>query len=273
MKVITFLQEKGGVGKTTSSTIVAADLSRRGYKVLLIDGDSQGHATLALNLKRSDGMYAFMVDGEAPNNILKAVNPELYGLGEKDYNLWVITGGGKTRLIPDMMQQKDSGVAVTTLKKRLEQLATAFDFVVIDTSPSISNLHIAYYVASDWIIAPTECTYLPMEGLFTSIDHLKSMHEQLSPKGIKVASLLGILPTKFYGREIVQYENLGYLKGRYEGLVLPYMRRLSDWEKAAQVGEILFTFAPNGDAMKDAKRVVDDILKRLEAEEKANVIS
>ncbi len=273
MKTITFLQEKGGVGKTTSSTITAADLARRGYKVLMMDGDSQGHATIAFNIKRSDGMYAFMVDGESPNNVLKAVNPELYGLGEKEYNLWVISGGSKTRLIPDMMQQKDSGVAVTTLKKRLEQLSSAFDFVIIDTSPSISNLHIAYYVASDWIIAPTECTYLPMEGLFTSLDHHKAMKEKLAQQGIKVAEILGILPTKFYGREIVQYENLGYLKGRYEGMVLPYMRRLSDWEKAAQVGEMLFTFAPNGDAMKDAKRVVDDILKRLEAEEGADVLA
>jgi chromosome partitioning protein len=272
MKVITFLNEKGGVGKTTSSTITAADLARRGHKVLVIDGDSQGHATLAFNLKRGDGLYSFMVEGADPNSVLKAVNPELFGIGAKEYNLWVITGGSKTRLIPEMMQQKDSGVTLMTLKKRLEQIATAFDFVIIDTSPSISNLHIGYYVASDWIIAPTECTYLPMEGLFTSLDHHKAMKEQLAEKGVKIAELLGILPTKFYGREIVQYENLGYLKGRYEGLVLPYLRRLSDWEKAAQVGEMLFTFAPNGDAMKDAKRVVDDILKRLEVEDSANVV-
>jgi chromosome partitioning protein len=261
METITFLNEKGGVGKTTSAIVISSELARQGYKVCLIDGDSQGHATLALNLPKERGMYSFLGENAPAKDVLRAVDPQSYGAEE--YNLWVIPGNAATRNLQQMMSE-NNGVTILTLKERIEKLANTFDFVIIDTSPSIGTLHISYYIASDWIIAPTECTYLPMEGLFASLEHLEEIRNQLEVgRNVPIAKLLGILPTKFYGREIVQYENLGYLKGKYEGMVLPYLRRLSDWEKASQVGELLYTFSPNGNAMKDARAFVDEVLNRI----------
>jgi len=262
MKIITLLNEKGGVGKTTTSIMLAAELARRGNRVCIIDGDSQGHATLALNQDRIDGLYDFVIGDVAINDVLKAVDPYLYN--SDDYNLFIIPGGARTRNISPMISDKESNISVLTLKHRIEKIAGSFNYIIIDTSPSISNLHIAYYIASDYIIAPTECTYLPMEGLFASLDHLNQMREQLANQNVPCAELLGIVPTKFYGREIVQHENLGYLKGKYEGYVLPAIRRLSDWEKASQIGELLYTFSPSSRALQDNRAFVNAVLERIE---------
>ena len=101
MKVITLLQEKGGVGKTTLAVHVAAGLAVRGARVLLVDADAQGTATSSLGLAPEPGLYNLMVRNMAFQDVVKLVQPEIYE-PPNDHsrgNLFMLPGNLETRLI------------------------------------------------------------------------------------------------------------------------------------------------------------------------------
>jgi chromosome partitioning protein len=271
MKVITFTNEKGGVGKTTMSVLLACRLAAEGFRILLVDGDSQGHASVALNQKRYDGLWALIAEGANPVDVCIHIPTYFYGGQEGEPNLWLLPSSTKTRDIGDFIKNTKNCNELV-LKQRLQLVADRFHYVIIDTSPSISSLHTAYYLASDYIIAPTECEKLPIQGLLRSVTHLQKSRQVFSEAGYDVAELIGIVPTKFYGREVVQHQNLGFLRGKLgDDLVMTPIRRLSDWSKASQVGEPIYVFAPNTSAARDGIRFVEEVKKRLNIEQKIEV--
>jgi chromosome partitioning protein len=256
MQTITFLNEKGGVGKTTMAVLLASYLAHEGHMTLLIDADSQGHATLSVRAKRRDGLYALIKNGEGVQDVAVPVDPNYY---EGD------TGTPTLGLIPSSSRTAElaEGINANTLNLKLQEVDNVFDFVIIDTSPSISNLHLSFYLASDYIIYPTECTYMPMQGLFKSLKHLEKARGFFAERNLPVADILGIVPTKFSGRESVQHQNHGYLMGKYEELVLPPIRRLTDFEKSSQMRTPVFLYEPSGNAAKDAIQFVEEVMQRL----------
>ena len=263
MKVITFTNEKGGVGKTTMSVLLACRLAAEGHRVLLIDGDSQGHASVALNQKRLDGLWAFLAEDANPVDIILPIPSFLYNGQADNHNLWLLPSSTKTRDLGDYIKNASDRNELT-LRQKLALVSDKFHYVIIDTSPSISSLHTSYYLASDYVIAPTECEKLPIQGLLRSINHLQKSQNIFQDAGYAVAELLGVVPTKFYGREVVQHQNLGFIRGKLgDDLVMTPVRRLSDWSKASQVGEQIYLFAPNTAASRDALRFVEEVKKRL----------
>lgn len=257
MKVITFLNEKGGVGKTTMSGTLATLLAQRNYRVLTIDADSQGHLTLFLRHKRKDGFYHLLKNNAAFDQTVIPVPPDYYAGNPESPLLWLIPGSSGTA-------QLDGTLDARLLKHRLAQIEKAFDFVIIDTSPKISDLHISFYLASDYIVYPTECTYMPMQGLFRSLEHLETARAHFAAQNYPVAEVLGILPTKFNGREAVQHENHGYLRGKYEGKLFTPIKRLADWEKASQLRCPINMLGFKSSAADQAAQFVEETLARLE---------
>lgn len=156
MKVITFLNEKGGVGKTTMSGTLATLLAQSKYRVLAIDGDSQGHLTLFLRQSRQDNVYHLLHNNAPFDQVILPIALDYYTGEIENPLLWLIPGASSTARL-------DSKLDARLLKHRLSQIEKIFDFVVIDTSPKISGLHLSFYLASDYIIYPTECTYMPMQ--------------------------------------------------------------------------------------------------------------
>lgn len=256
MKVITLLNEKGGVGKTTCASSIAALLATLGYRVCLIDTDTQGHVADRLKLPPEDGFFALLEQRQAWQQVLRPVDTAMYSNEDDEQKLWVVPGFSKTRLLRN--------INARYLISRLKEIENSFDFVIVDTSPAIGDIHAALFVASDYIIIPTECTRLPVRAVMSTIAHIKNAQEQ-APDDLRVASILGILPTKFNGRKSVHYQNLGWLDGRY-GEIAPVfhpMRYLTDWEKAESKRMTIQQFRPRSGAASDLRIIVDEILDRV----------
>lgn len=261
MKTITFLNEKGGCAKTTMSVALATLLAQQGRKVLLVDADSQGHATLSVKVKRRDGLYHLLMNNAPFDQVLTAVHPAYYGGTDDTPLLWLIPSSENTA-------QLAKGLDARLLKARLDQVAGLFDYAIIDTSPSISDLHLSFYIASDYLIYPTECTFMPMQGLFKSLSHLDTFRawaEQQTPP-VQVGQVLGILPTRFNGKKSVQHQNYGLLQGKYgTEFIFSPIRFLTEWEKASARQVPVTMLGYSNDAAKEAKVFTGEVLDRIEA--------
>lgn len=265
MKVLTFLNEKGGCGKTTSSVSAATLLAQSGYRVLLVDADSQGHATLSVRCKRRDGLYILLKNNAPFDQAVTAVPLDYYGGNKDNPTLWLIPSAENTA-------QLAKGLDARLLKSRLAQVSNLFDFAIIDTSPSISDLHLSFYLASDYLIYPTECTFMPMQGLFKSLAHRDSVEVWAAGQNppVKTGQILGILPTRFNGRKSVQHQNYGLLLGKYgEDKIFSPMRFLTEWEKASAKQLPVNMLGYKNDAAAEAARFVEELLQRMESQSHA----
>ena len=168
MKVITLLNEKGGVGKTTLATHMAMGMAARGAKVLLIDGDPQGHATIRSGMKKAPGLYDLLVRDMEWGAVVKMVPPERFGTpGDvlPDGRLWLLPSNVETRNIANSISE------ASLLAERLEDWSTTIDVVVIDSSPTPSLLHGVFYTATDYVVYPTLLAWTSFDGLVESIKH------------------------------------------------------------------------------------------------------
>lgn len=255
MKIITMINEKGGVGKTTIAVHVAAGLAIRGYKVIIADADPQGHATLCLGLKKEPGLYDLLVRSSPFRDVLRVVQPERYaapGTTPKG-QLYVVPSNVETRSIP--IQISDA----FAVADRFKELDGVVDVVIFDTSPTPSLLHGSIYLATDAILYPTKCEFLSFDGLVESFNHRQMIQPTRERYGLSELKVMGIIPTMFRSSTLVHQENLNKLKTKYGNLVWPEMYMRTTWAEASTVGRLVFSFAPESSAARDMWTVVDRV--------------
>jgi chromosome partitioning protein len=256
MKKISIVCEKGGTAKTTLASNLAAGLAEQGYKVMLIDGDSQGHSTLAMRQRRSSGLANLLLRNAPYRDVVQQVDPSLYGGG--DGLLLLLPGGPSTRKLYEELTNS------LALRNRLSELDGYIDYVVMDTAPSITKLLTAMYFASDKIIFPTQCEFYSIEGLMNSISHLQKSQEMGAERGIQVGESAGVVPTMFNGRESVQHQNYGYLQGTYgRDNVLSPIKQRTAWKQANQMRSPVFRFDSTSPAAKEARRFIEEVGARV----------
>ena len=258
MITIVMLNEKGGVGKTTLAATIGAILAYYGFRTLVIDTDTQGHATLRLGLKREDGFFDLIANNQQWQVVIKALNPEYYGGDTEDSRLFVVPGWSANRKL-------ENDLNAAHLIRRLQEIKNAFDFVIVDTSPKIGRVHTAFFVASDYIIIPTECTRLSVEGVVSTISHIQQIRQEVKNTPYNVAALLGIIPTRFNGNKKLHYQNLGWLGGKYGDDISMFspIRFLTDWEKAEALSIPIHMYKRKRGAAQEALALVSDLLERI----------
>lgn len=257
MKSVTIINEKGGVGKTTIAVTVAAGLAARGYRVLLVDADAQGHATISLKQRKFPGLYNLLVRyedmleeaggdmGRVYAAVTRAIPAAYYGGGEG--LLAVIGSNVETRNIAHSIS--DSWL----LRDRLEPLSNRFDWCIIDTAPTPSLLHGSIYMTSDWIVYPTLCEFWSMDGLAESIKRLDVVQRA---RTVRVA---GIVPMRFRATTLEHRANLDLLREQFGGLVWREVPERIVWAEAASYQRPVFLHDPNSDAASHAWELVDRI--------------
>jgi chromosome partitioning protein len=261
MKTITLINEKGGVGKTTLATHVAAGLAIRGMRVVLADADPQGHASVSLGIRKDPGLYDLLVRGAAFKEVLRPVTPECYyppGYPIKG-QLYVVPSNVETRSIP--IQISDAFAVVD----RFRELEGYVDAVVFDTSPTPSLLHGSIYMATDSIIYPTKCEFLSFDGLRESLAHREGIQPTRARWGLSEIQVMGIVPTMFRSGTLVHQENLNKLKAKYGNLVWPEMAMRTLWAESSSVGQLVYRFAPDSGAARDAWNIVDRVETEMRA--------
>ena len=185
--VISFANQKGGVGKTTSCVNVASCAAEKGLRVLLIDSDPQGNSTSGVGIsKKSIGktIYDVLLDGASPEEVIIKTEFENLSVVPSTLNL----AGAEFELFDTEQREK-------RLKNFIDKCSD-FDLVVIDCPPSLSMLTINALTASDSVIIPMQCEYYAMEGLTQLMFTIRKVKELYN----KSLSVLGILITMYNGR-------------------------------------------------------------------------
>ena len=173
-RVFTVTNQKGGVGKTTTSVNLAASLAAMNRKVLLIDLDPQGNATMGSGIDKSDlsySSYDVLVDEVRIDEAL--VDAEAAG-----YDLL----GANVELTGAEIELLDKDAREYSLTNALSGTKDRYDFVIIDCPPSLSLLTINALTASDGVIIPVQCEYYALEGLTALVNTIARITEKLNPQ-------------------------------------------------------------------------------------------
>jgi len=201
--VITFANQKGGVGKTTSCVNVASCAAEKGLRVLLIDSDPQGNATSGVGVSKKylgKTVYDVLLDGASPAEVVVPTKFKNLSLVPSTLNL----AGAEFELF-------DTEKRETKLKSFVEQ-CTDYDLILIDCPPSLSMLTINGLTASDGVVIPMQCEYYAMEGLTQLTFTIRKVKELYNPS----LSILGILITMYNGRLNLSAAVLAEIKKYYK---------------------------------------------------------
>lgn len=260
MKIITMLNEKGGVGKTTLATHIAAGLAILGKRVVLVDADPQANSTIAFGLAYEPGLYNLVVRHAAFKDVLRVVSHEVYEHPGKPVNglLAVLPSNIETRNIANSTQD------VLIMRKRLREIADFVDIVVIDTSPTPSMLNSSIFMATDAILFPTECEYMSLVGLKNSIDHMLNFKQEKEHMNLGTIDLMGIIPTMYRDKTVGHSTNLEDLRADYSDMVWEPLAQRIDWSDATLMHRPVWNFNPRCKAAKEAWKVVNRVVGVLE---------
>ncbi len=253
MKIITLLNEKGGVGKTTVSVHLAAGLAIKGYRVLLVDGDAQGHATVMFGMAKEPGLYDLLVRNAPFQKTIKPISPEIFEIPNEPVR-------GKLFLLPSNVESRNIATSINNplaVRDKFAQLEGAIDIVLFDTSPTPSLLHGSIALATHGIIIPTLCEILAFDGVRESLLHRDSFINKKQSLGLGSVELLGIVPTRFKHQTLEHTEMLEELQGAFGDVVWNPVHDRIIWSEAARACRPTFSYAPGTQAARDAWALVE----------------
>lgn len=207
MKVISITNQKGGVGKTTSSINIVFYLSKMGFRTLLVDFDPQGNATSGLGIDKNSlsGTMSDVISGE---KFLKDIIIETEWKGLSVAPATPILANTEVELA--LAEGKFS-----KLKMALASVNESFDFVIIDSPPSLSLLTVNGFIASDYLILPVQAEFYAMEGLGQLLESMKLVKKGMNPN----LELLGVLPTMVDSRTTLSGQVYEEIKRFFPGKV------------------------------------------------------
>lgn len=248
--IITVTNQKGGTGKTTTSINLASYLTKFGKKVLLVDLDPQSNATsgLGFELGSRAGLYELMMDNSIP------FNQSIHG-----------TRYGKLDVIAGSQDVAGIGVELVNMERRefvlmdqLQSLAHLYDYIIIDSPPSLGLLTINGLVAADKIIIPVQCEYYALEGLGQLLETIQLISDNLKPS----LSVLGALLTMYDRRNrlsaMVAKEVNKFFPGYVFDTVIPRNVSLSE---APSFGKAIHEYAPLSKGSFAYRQLAQELIK------------
>lgn len=256
MKIITLLNEKGGVGKTTLATHIAGGLANRGKRVVIIDADPQGDATETLGFAPKWIFYDLMVRNMNWGEALAAVPEKVYRVSGCDGELFLVPGNSETQYVAAQLQN-DKG----RIREKVSELESAgVDYVVFDASPTPSDLHNLLISASTNIIMPTQ---LAPASALRGVAHTNKKAEEIQQDaesfGLTVAEVTAIVPTQAKLRTSIQEQILQVLIDQYGDKVWQPQRNSILYDYASLAQKLVFAYDPNHDAVEDVWAIIDRV--------------
>lgn len=253
MTVVAIANQKGGVGKTTTAISLSAALAERGQRILLLDLDPQANATSGLGIEPdSEGSMYYPLLGDA--TIQEKIIPT------RLENLSIVPSGMDLAGVEIELARRDDHL--TALRKLLTQLkeSASYDYVILDTPPSLGVLMTAALAAADEILIPLQCEWFGLEGLAKIVHVIEQIRESGAAPELK---LEGILMTMFDGRtnlsrQVVEEVSNYFPEQLYEN-VIPRTIRIGE---APSHGITIFEHDPQGSGSTSYRAVAEEFLIR-----------
>jgi chromosome partitioning protein len=248
-RCIAVFNHKGGTGKTTTSVSVAAGLAMRGHRVLIVDTDAQGNVGVSFNVTSERSLYHVLVMGLRISDAVKTVRPNLDLLSSNETL-------AAAELYLAGRQNRDR-----VLRDRLAPALDAYDYIVLDCSPSLSLMNQNALVFADSVLVPVACDYLSLVGVRQVIKTVKNVNSLLHHP----VQIWGVLPTFFDARAKICHEAIGTLKEHFGDKCLAPVRAAIKVKEAPAQGQTIFEYAAGASAADDYAAVVDRIVASRKA--------
>ena len=253
--VIAFANQKGGVAKTTTTLNLGVALVEQGLRVLAVDLDPQG------NLTMSQGWNPDEIDRSMFDVLVhKLPVTEIIRRNEIDVAVSSIDLAGAELALSSMIGRERA------LEKALLPVRESYDYVLIDTPPSLGLLTINALVAASGVIVPVQCEYLSLRGLVQLENTLSMIRENLNPH----VGIQGILPTMFDRRLLHSREAVEILRENFGDLVLnTRIRKTVRYAEAPVKGQSVLKYDPTGEAASMYRDLAKEVLNGASAREHA----
>lgn len=250
-KIISIINQKGGVGKTTTAVNLAAFLADKGYKTMLVDADSQGNTTsgLSKDVEFEETLYDVLLNDVSIEEAVVKTDIKKLSILPASIDL----AGAEIEMVS--MEKREF-----LMKRKLDQVCDKYDFILIDCPPSLGLMTLNALVASQEILIPIQAEFYALEGLSQLVKTVQVVTRKLNP-GL---SILGILLTMFDGRTNLSLQVADEVK-KYFGhkvfrTVIPRSVKLSE---APSFGEPILTYAPKSKGAEAYKKLCREVIKRV----------
>jgi chromosome partitioning protein len=254
-RVISFANQKGGVAKTTTTLNLGVAFAEQGLKVLLVDLDPQGNLTMSQGLN-PDSIERSMFDVLVHRLPIQEVIQHT----EVDLAVSSIDLAGAELALSSMIGRERA------LEKALAEVKESYDYVLIDTPPSLGLLTINALVASSGVIVPVQCEYLSLRGLVQLENTLSMIRENLNP----YVEIEGILPTMYDKRTLHSREAVEILQENFGDLVFDTkIRKTVRYAEAPVKGTSVLKYDPSGNAAEAYRQLAKEVLHGAQAREHA----
>ena len=237
---IAVLNQKGGTGKTTTAVTLGAGLVAAGFKVLLIDVDSQGHVGVSLGVKSERTLFHVMVEQLPLSECVVSARQDLD-----------VLCGDETLASTEIYLARLNEGRDRVLRRQLEQ-ESSYDFILLDCGPSLSLLNMNALTFADHLIVPVSCDFLSLVGVKQLLKTLKNVNQVL----MHPISILGILPTFYDMRNNISDESVKTLRGYFHDKVLPPIRVNTRLKEAPRHRKTIFEYAPESRGASDYKKLI-----------------
>ncbi len=255
-KVISVANQKGGVGKTTTTVNLATILAKNGKKVLLIDADPQGNATSGLGVEKEGefSTYDLLVNDTELKDIVKKTVINNLIICPSNINL----AGAEVELVSMMSREQ-------RLKEKLKEVKEIFDYILIDCPPSLGLTTLNAFTASDSVLIPVQCEYFALEGLGQLINTIELVKKHLNKDIVIEGALLTMYDIRTNLSNQVVKEVKKYFENKVYKTVIPRNVRLSE---APSYGMPITEYDPKSKGAKSYIKFAKEFIKINNAEKK-----
>ena len=247
MKRIGVVNQKGGVGKTTTAVNLAAYLSQAGQRVLLMDLDPQANATSGLGQQTANGGVYSLLTGEASlEQVVQKVTPKLHLIGSESSLV-----GASADLLDNPIR----------LREVLEPISSQYDLIVLDAPPSLGPLTLNVLAASQGLLIPVQAEYYALEGIAGLMETIDQVRVRLNP----ALRILGIVITMYDSRTLLSQQVEANIRSHFGEqvfwTVVPRNVRLAE---APSYGQAISGYAPTSSGAHAYRRLAEEVMRRVQ---------
>ena len=256
-KIVSVANQKGGVGKTTTTVNLSTILAKRGKKVLLIDTDPQGNATSGLGIEKESDLstYDLLITDVAAEDIIQETGIKNLYISPSNMNL----AGAEVQLVSMMSREQ-------RMKEKLDVIKDKFDFILIDCPPSLGLITLNAFTASDSVLIPVQCEYYALEGLGQLLNTVELVRKHLNKNLYVEGAILTMYDIRTNLANQVVREVKRFFQNKVYKTVIPRNVKVSE---APSYGMPITIYDPKSKGARSYEKFAKEFLKWNKLEQKA----